>query len=98
MNKENAIREILDIAENGELGFQVMSMGREDLELYAPKAWQERIGKMTDEQLKTVCSRLMDEMWEMFEVGDGWGFGELLKDTVLHLDKDMIDFILDGKE
>jgi hypothetical protein len=69
-------------------GVFVESMCDEDIEMYAPEYVREAYAKLTDEQKARFCSALMDQMFELFEVGDNWGFGELMRETIQCIEDD----------
>lgn len=86
MTKEEAIKEIEAQSSTGVKGFQVISMDEDDIEMYGDKELKEKFAKMTNKQKAKLLSLLMDEMYDTFEQGDNWGFGNLFRDTMDYID------------
>ena len=89
MTAEEAIMEIKAQSSTGvRMGFQVISMDEDDLEVYGDDELKERFSKMTDRQKSRLLSLLMDEVYGTLEESNSYGFGRLFRDTMMLIDDD----------
>lgn len=88
MTKDEAILEIQRQDEMGIHGFQVLSMCDDDIDAYADEELKAKFEAMTDKQKAKLLSLLMDEMYDTFEEGDNWGFGNLFRETMDFIDEE----------
>lgn len=77
MTKDEIIEQIEHDSLHGALGFFLVTITEDDLEMYLPKTLYKKIKQ--EGRLKEYTTALADKMYDFFEEHPDWGFGNLLK-------------------
>ena len=89
MTKEEAINEIECQSKMGEpIGFQILSIDKEDIEVYAPDHVRRFFNSLTSDQQKKWLSWLADEMMTTFEETGEYGCKRLMLDTMEYVENE----------